>query len=243
MSVNFNGLQLQMGSLSTENPKILASMGDALNPGNHGDNNSESKEMYTFINYTKDKKTLLDVGSQFGSFSYSFIGNDSNKQAYAFDGGDLPFLFTTQVKAINNLHNLHMFKFLVGDKNEKVRCHQEELQSLALDGTDTNFMFTIDMICHLYNIEPDVIKMDIEGCEFNALRGANNTILKYQPTLFMEIHPKFMDMYQTTITDIISFIDSINYKVLDFDLNEIENYASVLEQEQADSNRSIWVPR
>jgi hypothetical protein len=36
--------------------------------------NSQVKEMNNFIKLTANKKVLLDIGSQFGSFSFPFIG-------------------------------------------------------------------------------------------------------------------------------------------------------------------------
>lgn len=39
---------------------------------------------------------------------------------------------------------------------------------------------------------PDIITMDVEGSEFEVLRGAEQTILKHKPTLFISLHPEFL---------------------------------------------------
>ena len=251
MKKNYNGLEIEFGSLVEINEKIQRNIESHFNLQSidkdplswYNKFNCEYKELNNFIELTKDKNTLLDIGCQFGSFSLTFIGNNTNKQSFAFDGGDNPYLTLSQIKILNQIHNLHIFNFLIGNQNQKVSCHSEELQSLAINGPDIKNMFSIDMLCNIYNITPDVIKMDIEGAEVDALLGAYGTIIKENPIIFIEIHPKFLQMYNNTIDDIISFIDSINYKVLDLNQNEVINYKDVLYQETTDSNRTIWVPK
>lgn len=38
----------------------------------------------------------------------------------------------------------------------------------------------------------NIITMDIEGTEYEALQGAEQTILKDKPTIFVSVHPEFM---------------------------------------------------
>ena len=198
--------------------------------------------MDNFVELTKDKKVLFDVGSQFGSFSFAFLGTSVDKYVFALDGGLNPFLVTTQIKIINQLTNFNTFNFLIGNKNEVVKCFSEDLQSLAIPGNDTRLMFSIDMLVELFNTTPDVIKIDIEGSEYQALLGAYNTIMKSRPIIFIEIHPKFLNLYQNNINQIVEFVSSIDYKVYDLNQNEVTNYIDILSKEQTDSNRTIWMP-
>lgn len=39
---------------------------------------------------------------------------------------------------------------------------------------------------------PTIITMDVEGAEFEVLKGAEQTISKCQPTIFISVHPVFM---------------------------------------------------
>lgn len=53
---------------------------------------------------------------------------------------------------------------------------------------------------------PDIIKIDVEGAEFEVLRGSTD-ILTSQPDLFIEIHPqklKNRDILQSDIFDLLS---------------------------------------
>lgn len=250
-TLNYNGKSLKIGSIAVDHPMIKdhilahfnVSEVDKLNDERFQRFHSQTKEMKNFIALTKNKNTLLDIGSQFGSFSFSFIGDSNTKQAYAFDGGMNPYLTTTQMKLINRLDNFHTFNFLIGNKNEIVKCFSEDLQSLALPGNDSRIMFSIDMLVNLFGIEPDVIKIDIEGSEYQALQGAYDTICIHRPILFMEIHPNFLNLYNNNIHDIASFVDLINYDVYDLNQTKVSNYLEELQKEVTDSNRTIWLPK
>jgi len=251
MKRNYNGLEIEFGSLVKINEKIQRNIESHFTLQNtdkdptswYNKFNCEYKELNNFINLTKNKNTLLDIGCQFGSFSLTFIGNSTTKQSFAFDGGDTPYLTLSQIKILNQINNLHIFNFLIGNQNKKIHCHSEELQALAINGPDVKHMFSIDMLCNIYNITPDVIKMDIEGAEINALLGARETLIKSKPIIFIEIHPKFLPQYQNTINDVVSFVNDIDYKVLDLNQQEVTNYLEVLQQEKTDSNRTIWIPK
>jgi len=249
-TLNYGGKDLYIGSIAGTNEMIEDHMLAHFTMSETETNtdewfqrfNSQVKEMSNFIELSKDKKTFMDIGSQFGSFSLSFIGNSEDKTAYAFDGGLNPFLTTTQIKLLNKLNNFHTFNFLIGNKNETVKCFSEELQSLSIPGPDSRLMLSIDMVSQLFNIEPDVIKIDIEGSEYDALLGAFTTIMEYRPTIFIEIHPTFLHMYGSTTADIVNFVKDINYRVLDLNQIEVEDYQDTLNKETSDSNRTIWVP-
>lgn len=51
----------------------------------------------------------------------------------------------------------------------------------------------IDTIVRHYKILPTIITMDIEGAEFEALKGAEETLKYHHPMLFLSIHPEFMN--------------------------------------------------
>lgn len=53
---------------------------------------------------------------------------------------------------------------------------------------------TIDDVAS-HNLGPTVICMDIEGAEFEALKGAENTLLTYKPKIFLSLHPEFLIQY------------------------------------------------
>jgi FkbM family methyltransferase len=55
----------------------------------------------------------------------------------------------------------------------------------------------------------DLIKMDVQGAEFSILKGAEKTIAKYRPTIFLEASPEHSDLYE-----VYEFLLKYDYQVL-----------------------------
>ncbi len=48
---------------------------------------------------------------------------------------------------------------------------------------------TLDRFCAERQVSPDVVKVDVEGAEFQVLRGATELLRRERPLVFCELHP------------------------------------------------------
>lgn len=95
---------------------------------------------------------------------------------------------------------------------------------------------TIDDFCERTRIYPTVITMDVEGSEFNVMKGAEKTLRKRKPIIFMSIHPEFMfDSYRNEgtwkdqlgerqhVVHMLRFIDECGYthRCIEYDYHEL----------------------
>gem|GEM_PF-352653 len=69
---------------------------------------------------------------------------------------------------------------------------------------------TVDALVRQLEQPIDLIRMDIEGWEVKALRGAENTLKRDKPTLVMEVHPSYLQPEETK--ELLQWLQSLGYR-------------------------------
>jgi FkbM family methyltransferase len=90
---------------------------------------------------------------------------------------------------------------------------------------------TLDTFSKNNRLVPKVIKIDIEGAELLALRGASELLQKHRPVVIVEIHPFWLPQGQTW-EQILEFLRGYGYtledsQVIRGDRAEVGNYLFV----------------
>jgi len=95
-------------------------------------------------------------------------------------------------------------KIVEGMFRARARTVVEEISIVTLDEEITQAGLPI----------PDFIKMDIEGWELEALRGARHTLKVHNPTLFLEMHGETIREKRRKVAEIVKFLWEVNYKCI-----------------------------
>ncbi len=72
------------------------------------------------------------------------------------------------------------------------------------------------IIAHQTLTKVDVIKLDVEGAEFPVLSGAEETIQRYRPLIFMELSYT-LNKRKNKYPEVLSLLKKLRYKVFDLD--------------------------
>ncbi len=147
-----------------------------------------------------NKDTIfLDVGAGAGIYSVLAAKILSPQNVHAFEPDRLSGVFFRLNNEKYYKGNIRLIKRYVGDKV-------------------TRNMITLDEYCSLYNVRPTLIKMDIEGWEYYALRGMERIFWDYSPILLIEFHERILRerfaIGSDRAKDVIRRIESAGYKVL-----------------------------
>lgn len=117
---------------------------------------------------------------------------------------------------MNDVNNVEIVEKAVWSSEVEMKLHQTIENDLVggvtlLDLPDICEPITVKTITlDSMNLEPDLIKIDIEGGEVEALKGMKNTLTKYHPHIYIELHP--LEKHITTITDeVTKFMKDVGY--------------------------------
>lgn len=141
----------------------------------------------------------LDVGANVGAYALLFGGwVGAGGQVFAFEPSARAFEGLSAHVALNGLGGVvRPVRAAVSDREGRAALAAEghhgtsRLASTAGEGTETVETVTIDQFCAREHIVPTLIKIDVEGWELEALRGARDTIARGGGglALFVEMHP------------------------------------------------------
>lgn len=117
----------------------------------------------------------------------------------------------------------------VGVAPGRVKIAFDESESgathVASAGIDTE-MTTIDLLSDEFG-RPDVIKMDIEGLESDALRGGRKTFEEGDPIVVMEFAPQNTGRSQAGIAQTLAWIEGLGYQMYFFRGHQTSAYEPV----------------
>jgi FkbM family methyltransferase len=173
--------------------------------------------------YITEGSTVLDVGASFGQMTIlfsEFVGNRG--WVFSFEADNLTFWLLEKNIAANNRRNIISIGKAVYDKSDRQMFYPlpdfKRFGSYGSYGLDPNAQegrkvetIAIDDL----NIQTPIsfMKVDTQGSDLFVLRGAVETIKKYQMPIIFEYEKQFDREFNTSLDDYLEFIDSISYRV------------------------------
>jgi FkbM family methyltransferase len=89
---------------------------------------------------------------------------------------------------------------MIHSENQKNIQSQFRIPTVALD----DYTMSED-------IEPSVLKIDVEGEELAVLQGMTKTLKNYEPILFLEVHPHLLETKGESVDEVLSFLKEYDY--------------------------------
>lgn len=168
------------------------------------------------LHYAQPGYVLLDAGANIGYFSILLA--DRCKEVYAVEPDVENFNALNRNLKINNASNIKTFNFAFSNKSEILYLNRSDKSNWHTTSKSANSedaikieSITIDDFCDKQNIQPDIIKMDIEGFERYVIPGAKN-ILEGVSYLFFELHSTHMSIKEVNV--LLDIIDESGLKII-----------------------------
>lgn len=185
---------------------------------------------YFFFNQFDNKSTIIDVGCGFEAELSTTLINRFGLKAFAVDPTHKHASFLHEIELKYQPNFKHLPFALAADNGETTFFEAENCESGSLLTSHKNVMThhtteykvkLIDLpgLIKLTGVEViDLLKIDIEGAEYNLFNSTNLNALKQVKQLFIEFHHISIDkIYAKDTKNIVRKIESEGFKSFTYD--------------------------
>lgn len=182
--------------------------------------------------HLREGMTFVDIGANIGEhtmYAATLVGQSGN--VYSFE--PIPHIYMQLNDSVRKNH----FEKIITTKNialgeydieQKLHVSKNVGGSSLVHDDDTQETITVHVkngdkeLAHIENI--DMIKIDVEGYEYEVLHGIKSTLLKHKPTLLLEFSGELYKKQERGHgAKILSLLRECNYSLFDIedDMNKV----------------------
>jgi FkbM family methyltransferase len=180
------------------------------------------------IKKTSDQKKifLLDCGSNYGFYSFYVASLSLGNQVLAFEASPETFKSFKVNLELNNFTNIDYRNLAISEVSGKFISFYESYNDWESSATYNKFKNNKIVNIETTTIDQElskkdlsnfivIIKLDIEGNEFNAIQGGKDTILKYEPLITIELSIYNFNNQNYNFNFLRKFLNDFKYKIYD----------------------------
>ena len=192
--------------------------------------------------------SFVDCGCNFGAYSIPIAREFGDQNIYAFDASKKAIHNLKQNINLNKIKNINYFNIGIGDKNTEAYFN-EDIDNLKNDGS---FRFTQNSNNEKINIyklddvfksekislkENIIVKIDLEGFDFLALKGLSETIQKSKLIIFIEISKMLLENSENFSNEFDLFIKNNRLNIYDLNLKSKNVNEIIMSLNTSDKNK------
>lgn len=176
-------------------------------------------DLFKLSCFIKRGDVCIDVGANVGMYSTmcsKLCGTDGKVLAFE----PIPEVFNHLRNNLNKMPNVQVYQMAVGENPDNVSLAYsfingkvcDPLTRIATNKGDIS-MKPLDLVVQNAGLSRvDFLKIDVEGYELNVLKDSTEVIQKYHPIILMEIDDTWLERYNSSSEQIMSFLGSVGYK-------------------------------
>ena len=177
-------------------------------------------------NYLNNSSNCIDIGCHKGEILELLIKKAPNGIHFGFE--PLPNFYSDLKKKFSS-KKINILPYALGDENKEVVFHYVK-NAPAYSGLKKRdydkIKPDIEQIkvqqkrlddCISENTTIDFIKIDVEGAEFQVLKGAQRILKNNKPLILFEFGMGASNFYGTKPKDLFEFLNDVNYNIYTLD--------------------------
>ena len=180
----------------------------------------EHAELRFIKNQLQHDDVFVDIGANIGV--HSLIASQILKEhgkVISFEASKKNYLRLQEHIELNNAQNITAHHVAIAESEKEITLFYNEQEAnkgmVSAYGKKDALQETIKAVpldSLLSETKIDFIKIDIEGGEYDALRGMKNILQNQQPILLIELEEDIIAKTNYEIEDILNFLSALQYK-------------------------------
>ncbi len=174
----------------------------------------ERNQSLTFVQKSKGSKVFLDLGAHAGYYTLLYKSVNNESTVYSFEPVESNYDFLKKHIKMNNLKNIIRFKKAAADTEGILKFARGNSVGgkLSLKGDMEVSAVKLSRLIKEKIIQfPDLIKMDIEGAEYQVLKDLEPFLKSQKPVIFLSTHGD--DIREACL----NLMKSLDYKIIPLD--------------------------
>ena len=170
----------------------------------------------------KPGDVFVDIGANIGYFSLLIATDVPTAKVISFEPVRDIFQQLKGNTLLNNVKNIIAFNAAVGEVKEEKDIFVSDTDNLGMSSfkqpenfsgkTERVQVLTLDdWFSRAGLAKIDVIKIDVEGSELNALKGMKQVLQSFKPVVIVEINPGTLSMFGLNSSDIFDYLAGFNF--------------------------------
>ena len=184
-----------------------------------------SLEKRVFLKLIGPGQVVCDAGANHGDFTALFADLVGNKgEVHAFEPG--PETFALLTETVGERKNCRLNQAALGEASGVAVLHQpgsDDGQASLREHTQGSWVRSEEVRHHECRVRTldeytlgfqrlDFLKCDVEGAELLVLRGAQATLARFSPVLFVEVYAEWSKAFDYSPADLIAFLVAAGYE-------------------------------
>jgi len=184
------------------------------------DNGESIEEIASFMALAGSARTFFDVGAWKGLFSLIFCRLHDDARAVAYEPSSSGIDAMTALAALNGCASRIMPRPVgVGLSAGRAPARMAPGGIITLDADvssgdaiDDLQIVSLDDEGRALNLVPDLLKIDVEGYEFEVLAGARRLLREHKPAICLELHLDLLERRGQSAAHVVAELQAHGYR-------------------------------
>jgi FkbM family methyltransferase len=181
------------------------------------------REAKAFVTIARRGGCLLDIGGHRGILSALFCAAAPGNRSYCFEPSQA-LAEAARALALDNgfSDRLEVLEAAVGESAGKRVMLLDPVGGFVQVKRFKNSMWgepvkvevrleTIDEFCDRERVVPTLLKVDVEGYEYEVILGSRQVLTRFRPTVFLELHLNYLEDRGIAARAVLGVLRELNY--------------------------------